>query len=359
MTMNEQAMNQHNNIDPATGLRKGSFGIGTYAAKPGGQAFPGLVLPDGRVANLSTRWRDTHEIFDDWERNFDALVDIAAKPSGEQHDFNLLQLLKPLSHPNLLCAGANYKTHVAQMLAKNHFNQHNRLKGESDEAFYQRNYAMMEKRAREGTPFFWTGLHSSLVGANSDVILPVLGEQPDWELELGVVVGKHQRYATVEQAQALVAGYVMVNDIGTVDIFRRTDIPWQYDWVSKHQPTFKPAGPFIVPAAFIRPDEALQIRLTLNGAVMQDWPSDDMIFGPAQILAYASERINLTPGDMLLTGSPPGNGMHHGQFMKDGDIMESSITGLGRQRNRCVKEVAPDHPLAFGLWKNAETATST
>ena len=89
--------------------------------------------------------------------------------------------------------------------------------------------------------------------------------------------------------------------------------------------------------------------------VMQDWPSDDMIFSPAQILAYASERVNLTPGDIVLTGSPPGNGMHHGgRFLRDGDVIESSISGLGRQRNRCVQEPRPARPLAFGLWKNTE-----
>lgn len=345
-------MEQLKDIHPATGLFKGSFGIGTYRTGDG-RSFPGLVHPDGRTVDLSARWHDTHEIFDDWQRNFDALVDIAAKPDAAQHDFAALKPLKPLAHPNLLCAGANYKTHVAQMLTKNKFNQHNRRPGESDADFYKRNYAMMERRAREGTPFFWTGLHSSLVGATDDVMLPVLGEQPDWELELAVVVGKHQRYASIEEAQSLIAGYAMVNDIGTVDIFRRTDIPWQYDWVSKHQPTFKVAGPFIVPAAFIQPNQSLRIKLTLNGEVMQDWPSDDMVFTPAQILAYASERIHLTPGDMQLSGSPPGNGMHHGRFMQDGDIIESSISGLGRQRNRCVKEKAPDRPLAFGLWNNA------
>ncbi|AOW12035.1 fumarylacetoacetate hydrolase family protein [Hydrogenophaga crassostreae] len=344
-------------INPATGLHEGTFGVGTFSAN--GKAFPGLVQPDGRLIDLSAKFHDTHEIFDDWARNFDVLVDIAAKPDAAQHDFSAVKALKPLAHPNLLCAGANYKTHSAQMLTKNKFNQHNRKAGESDEDFFKRNMELMERRAREGTPFFWTGLHSSLVGANDDVVLPVLGTQPDWELELGAVVAKHQRYATIEEAQSLIAGYVIVNDIGTVDIFRRTDIPWGYDWISKHQPSFKVAGPFIVPSAFFKPDHSFQIQLQLNGKMMQDWPSNDMIFSPAKMLAYASERINLTPGDTLITGSPPGNGMHHGTFLKDGDTMESSITGLGRQKNRCVQEATPDHPLAYGYWKNEEEKPKT
>jgi 2-keto-4-pentenoate hydratase/2-oxohepta-3-ene-1,7-dioic acid hydratase in catechol pathway len=343
-------MTQALDLHPATGLRAGSFGIATLAA--GDRAFPALVLPDGAVIDLGAEWTDTHALFAQWDRAFDRLVDLAAQPHRATATFADLRALPPLAHPNLLMAGANYKTHVAQMLTKNRFNQHNRLPGESDEAFYQRNYEMMERRAREGTPFFWTGLHSALVGADDDVVLPVLGEQPDWELELGVVVGRSARHASVEEAASLIAGYVIVNDLGTVDVFRRTDIPWGYDWVSKNQPTFKPCGPFIVPAAFVDRSAPMRIELRLNGEVMQDWPTDDMVFKPEQLLAYASERINLVPGDLLSTGSPPGNGMHHGRFLRDGDLIESTITGLGRQRNRCRAEARPDRPLAFGHWRN-------
>jgi 2-keto-4-pentenoate hydratase/2-oxohepta-3-ene-1,7-dioic acid hydratase in catechol pathway len=343
-------MTQTSDFHAATGLRSGSFGIATLAE--GEREFPALVLPDGAVLDLAAEVADTHALFADWPRWFDRLVDLAAQPHRAVASFAELRRLPPLAHPNLLMAGANYKTHVAQMLTKNRFNQHNRLPGESDEAFYQRNYEMMERRAREGTPFFWTGLHSSMAGADDDIVLPVLGEQPDWELELGVVIGRHARFASVEEAAGLIAGYTIVNDLGTVDIFRRTDIPWGYDWVGKHQPTFKPIGPFIVPAAFVDPAQEMRIELRLNGEVMQDWPTNDMVFNPPQLLAYASERVRLMPGDILSTGSPPGNGMHHGRFMQDGDLVESSITGLGRQTNRCRAESRPARGLAFGHWHN-------
>lgn len=336
--------------NPATGLREGTFGISTLADSS--RAFAAIVRPDGSVVDVSDQYRDTHAIFDEWDRSFDALSDIAAN-AASTGAFNSYRALSPLAHPNLLCSGANYKQHVAEMLTKNKFNQHNRHEGESDEDFFARNYAMMERRSREGTPFFWTGLHSSLVGANDDIILPVLGEQPDWELELGVVVARGGRYVSIDEAQQMIAGYVMVNDLGTVDIFRRTDIPWGYDWVGKHQPTFKPAGPFIVPAPFVNPED-LTITLRVNGNVMQDWPADDFIFSPAQVLTYASERVNLTPGDLLLMGSPPGNGMHHGRFLQDGDVVDSEITFLGRQRNRCVQEDIGSREPVFGHWKNAE-----
>ena len=335
--------------NPMTNLRQGTFGIGSFQSA--GRVFPALVHPDGSVADLSDRFRDTHEIFDGWQTSFPILSDLAAEAGRATLRVEDLRPRPPLAHPNLLMAGANYKTHVAQMLTKNKFNQHNRKPGETDEEFFQRNYEMMEQRAREGTPFFWTGLHSALVGANDDIVLPALGEQPDWELELGVVLGGTGRYLTPDEAPALIAGYMIVNDLGTVDIFRRPDVTWGYDWISKHQPTFKPAGPFIVPAQFVEIDENVRITLSVNGQVMQDWPVNDFVFTPAQLITYASERIRLQPGDLLCMGSPPGNGAHHGRFLQDGDVIDSAITFLGRQHNRCVAEDPHGRKPHFGLWK--------
>jgi 2-keto-4-pentenoate hydratase/2-oxohepta-3-ene-1,7-dioic acid hydratase in catechol pathway len=337
------------NTDAATGLLKGTFGIGTFAEAR--RAFPGLVRPDGAVIDLSDRYHDTHAIFDDWPRSFDALVDIAAK-SESNLALDNLRCLPPLAHPNILGSGSNYKQHVAEMMTKNKFNQHNRRSGETDEQFFQRNFEMMEVRQREGVPFLWAGMHSSLTGAYDDIILPFLGEQHDWELELGVVIGGSVRYATIEEAQALVAGYVVVNDLGSVDQFRRTDVAFQNDWIGKHQPTFKPSGPFIVPAPFLTLADEMRIKLRVNGEVKQDWPVTDMIFSPARILAYASERLHLMPGDLMITGSPPGNGGYWGQFLKDGDVIDGEITYLGRQRNRCVAEPMGNRRPMFGYWKN-------
>jgi 2,4-diketo-3-deoxy-L-fuconate hydrolase len=324
-------------FNSATGLAAGSFGLGTYSL-PGGTPFPGLVQPDGGVIDLSDRWPDTHAIFDDWDRSFDALVNTAAKDPGSDLRFADLHAHACLSHPNMLFTGSNYRQHVAEMMTHNKFNQHNRKPGESDEDFFQRNLADVDRRSREGMPFFWTGLHSSLAGANDDIPLPLIGEHPDWELELGVIVGKTGRYVKPEDADALIAGYVMVNDIGTVDEFRRTDVRFMFDWVSKHQPNFKPLGPFIVPKQFVD-FSRIRINLKLNGDVMQDWPVTDMIFSPEQVLSYASERVRLMPGDLLSTGSPPGNGAFHGnRWMRPGDVVESEMTFLGRQRNNVVPE---------------------
>ncbi len=324
-------------FNPATGLAEGSFGIGTFS-RPDSKPFPALVQPDGGVIDLSGQWYDTHAIFDDWDRNFDALVDIAAKDSGSDLRYETLHPHACLSHPNMLFAGSNYRQHVAEMMTHNKFNQENRKEGESDEDFFQRNLAEVDRRAREGMPFFWTGLHSSLCGAHDDVPLPLIGEHPDWEMELGVIVGKTGRYVKPEDAGDLIAGYVAINDLGTVDEFRRNDVRLMFDWLSKHQPNFKVLGPFIVPKQFVKFEE-LRIELKVSGQVMQDWPVTDMIFTPEQILSYASERIRLTPGDLLSTGSPPGNGAFHGnRWLRPGDVMEGSLNYLGRQRNNIVAE---------------------
>lgn len=338
------------NVHPATGLLTGTFGIGTFQHEA--RSFPGLVKPDGGVIDLSNAYYDTHAIFDDWSRNFDALVDLAAKQDGEL-DFAALRPLPPLAHPNLLCAGANYKQHVAEMMTYNDYNQHNRLPGESDADFFKRNYAYMEVRQRTGTPFVWTSLHSALIGANDEVPLPPVGSQHDWELELAVVVGRTERFATRAEAADLIAGYMVVNDIGSVDLARREDVHFEFDWISKHQPGFKPAGPFIVPAAFIKINDDIRVNLKVNGTIKQDWPVTDMIFGPADLLSYLSERVRLMPGDMVLTGSPPGNGRSHGHFLSDGDVIDSEITYLGRQRNRCASEDTRGRKQLFDFMKKA------
>jgi fumarylacetoacetase-like protein len=97
----------------------------------------------------------------------------------------------------------------------------------------------------------------------------------------------------------------------------------------------------IVPAEFVEDPMDLQITLRLNGDVMQDESSADMIFDVARLISYASDRVKLLPGDLLLTGSPAGNGTHWRRFLKEGDVIDASITRLGTQRNRCVAERLP------------------
>ena len=134
-----------------------------------------------------------------------------------------------------------------------------------------------------------------------------------------------------------VAGYTIVNDITTRDLVFRKDMKEiGTDWYrSKNAPGFLPTGPFLVPATAIDPAD-LAIRLELNGDTMQDSTTADLLFDVAALVSYASQTQPLLPGDLLLTGSPPGNGQHWKRFLRDGDVMTASIAGLGTQVVRCV-----------------------
>jgi 2,4-diketo-3-deoxy-L-fuconate hydrolase len=338
-------------IDAATGLRGDSFGFGTYDS--GGRSFPGLVRPDGSVIDLSGRFHDTHEILDDWERNFEVLVKLDAHPSGPILQFSELRPLPPLAHPNILGGGANYRRHVVEMLTHGPYSKRRRQEGESLEDAWRRNMAFVDKRAEYGMPVVFACLHSALCGANDDIVLPPVGKNHDWEMELAVVISRGERFATIDEAKSMIAGYMMFNDLASLDQFQRPDMPWQFDMFIKNQPTFKVAGPFIVPAQFVRRDE-LVIKLEVNGIEKQHWPVTDMIFNCEKLIVYASERARLMPGDVILTGSPPGNASLTGDFLKDGDLVTGSVTGLGRQRNRCVLErVREGRNPVFGAFSPA------
>lgn len=152
------------------------------------------------------------------------------------------------------------------------------------------------------------------------------------------MIGKPARNIPRERALEHVAGYTIANDLTTRDLVYRPDLQAiGTDWLrAKNAPTFLPTGPFIVPAAFVADPMDVTITLRLNGEVMQSASTEDMIFDVAALVSYVSRRVRLEPGDLLCTGSPAGNGMHHRRFLQAGDVIESEISGLGCQRNECV-----------------------
>jgi 2,4-didehydro-3-deoxy-L-rhamnonate hydrolase len=165
-------------------------------------------------------------------------------------------------------------------------------------------------------------------------------QQPDWELELAAVIGKTARRVSRNEALDYVAGYTIANDITARELVSRPDIPQLgMDWVaSKGAPTFLPIGPFLTPKAFVADPQALQVTLRLNGQVMQDESTADMIFSVARLIEFICAHVQLLPGDLILTGSPSGNGTHYNRFLRQGDFLEGEVTGLGCQRNPCVAE---------------------
>lgn len=199
---------------------------------------------------------------------------------------------------------------------------------------------VMDHRAAHGKPFVFQKLAAAVTGPLDTVVLPFDAREPDWELELAVVIGKPTRRVGREHALDYVAGYTIANDLTNREMLARPDVPAMgMDWLAgKSAPTFLPLGPYLVPAQFVADPQDLQITMKLNGKTMQDEFTADMIFPVARLIEYVSTQAQLMPGDVILTGSPAGNGTHYGRFIQPGDVLELTITGLGVQRNPCVAE---------------------
>ncbi len=196
----------------------------------------------------------------------------------------------------------------------------------------------MDRRAAEGTPYLFLGLPSSVTGPHDDVTIPAWTQTFDWELELAAVIGREAFRVDREHALDHVAAYTIANDLTARDQVFRRDMPEiGTDWFrGKNGPGFTPLGPWLVAARDVGDPGDLRIRLELNGEVMQDESTKDMLFDVAALIAAASEITPLRPGDLVLTGSPAGNGMALGRLLRDGDVMTGTIGSLGTQRTRVV-----------------------
>ena len=185
-------------------------------------------------------------------------------------------------------------------------------------------------------PVVFTKAISCLTGPNDTVIIPRGSEKTDWEVELGIVIGKAASY--VDQAEALdhVAGYVLINDVSERAFQTERGGTWDK---GKGCDTFGPVGPWIVTTDEVGDVQALDMWLDLNGKRMQTGNTKTMIFGVAEIVSYVSQFMTLEPGDLITTGTPPGVGL--GQkpepfYLKPGDVMELGIEKLGVQRQQVM-----------------------
>ena len=321
---------------PDAGL-PAAYALGTFAAG-GDRPFPGLVLDDGTVIDLSAAdpaFGSIRATLEDWDAAVPRLDEIYERRHGAQHRLEDLTVHAPVQPDQILQSGANYRKHVLDLAAAEG------ARGDmSAEEVRAEALRVMDQRLATGEPYLFLGAPSAMCGPNDDVVLPRDGDQHDWELELAVVIGRPARHVPVDRALDYVAGYTIANDLTTRDRVYRPDMgPLGTDWMrAKNAPTFLPTGPYIVPARFVKDWHDLRITLKLNGDVMQDESTADMLYGVPELLSYASSKVALRPGDLLLTGSPAGNGAHHGRFLAEGDVMESTVTGLGSQRNRCIAE---------------------
>ena len=185
-------------------------------------------------------------------------------------------------------------------------------------------------------PLLFSKSPNTLVGPDDDVVVPRGSTKLDWEVELGVVVGRRCSYlASREEAEAAIAGYLVVNDVSE----RAFQLERGGQWLKgKSAPTFNPAGPWLVTPDEIADLAALGMRLDVNGERRQDGSTSTMVFDPAEIVRYVSQFLVLEPGDLINTGTPHGVGMGMSppQYLRPGDVMELEIDGLGRQRQRVV-----------------------
>ncbi len=265
-----------------------------------GAERPGLLDGEGRIRDLSDVVMD----FAGPTVSNEALAELAAI------DAETLPLVAEpgrigacLAHvPNFFCIGLNYAKHAAE-----------------------------SGLDAPDEPILFSKASSALSGPNDPVFIPRGSHKTDWEVELGVVIGREASYVSEAEALSHVSGYCVVNDVSE----RSFQMDRGGQWIKgKSAPTFGPVGPWLVSADEVPDPQALGLSLTLNGEVMQDSTTADMIFSVARIISHLSQFMILQPGDIIATGTPSGVGMGQRpqRFLRSGDVMELTVEGLGTQR---------------------------
>ena len=181
-------------------------------------------------------------------------------------------------------------------------------------------------------PILFMKANSAITGPNDDVVMPRGSVKTDWEVVLGVVIGKAAKYVSEEEALEYVAGYCLCNDVSERHF--QTSLTGQWT-KGKSCDTFGPTGPWLVTRDEIEDPQNLDMWLDVNGKRMQTGNTKTMIFTVAQVISHLSQLFTLHPGDVISTGTPPGVGMGikpEPVYLRDGDVMELSIQGLGIQR---------------------------
>ena len=182
-------------------------------------------------------------------------------------------------------------------------------------------------------PIIFAKATSAIIGPNDNVEIPRKSVKSDWEVELGVVIGKEAKYISEDESQSHIAGYCVINDLSE----REFQIEHSGQWVKgKSCDTFGPIGPYLVTTDEIPDPQNLKLWLELNGKKMQDGSTNTMVYGVNFLVSYLSQFMSLQPGDIISTGTPPGvgMGMKPQVFLKPGDVMRLGIEGLGEQTQK-------------------------
>ena len=184
-------------------------------------------------------------------------------------------------------------------------------------------------------PLVFAKFTNAVIGPDEAIRIPPITSAVDYEAELAVVIGRAARNVAEADALDHVFGYTVFNDVSARDLQFDEGGQWSH---AKSLDTFAPLGPWIVTADEVPDPQALRVRTVLNGELMQDAATVDMIFGVAELIASLSQGMTLAPGDVIATGTPPGVGMAGSpqRFLADGDDVAVAVSGIGELRNRVV-----------------------
>jgi acylpyruvate hydrolase len=232
----------------------------------------------------------------------------AASSSGEMFALDELDYAPLVPRPEkIICVGLNYRNHILEM-------------GHDLPSY----------------PTLFAKFPPTLVGAHDDIVLPWVSDNVDWEVELAVIIGQPVRHADEAGAAAAVAGYSVLNDVSVRDWQNRTSQFLQ----GKCFEATTPVGPALVTTDDPAAREPFSIRCEVNGEVMQESDTSQLVFGVNELVRYISTAITLNPGDIIATGTPGGVG--HARkppvYLQDGDVLTTTIEGLGELRNTCRRE---------------------
>ena len=187
-------------------------------------------------------------------------------------------------------------------------------------------------------PIIFMKATSAISGPNDDLIIPRGSEKTDWEVELGIVIGRTAKYVSEADALDYVAGYCTIHDVSE----RAFQIERQGQWTKgKSCDTFGPTGPWLVTKDEVPDPQNLSMWLKVNGETMQDGSTKTMVYGVAHLVSYLSQFMSLQPGDIISTGTPPGvgMGMKPPRYLKPGDVIELGIDGLGTQKQTARADI--------------------
>ncbi|MBJ6132350.1 fumarylacetoacetate hydrolase family protein [Ochrobactrum sp. Q0168] len=272
-----------------------------------GQEKPGILDADGAIRDLSAHVSDLSgaALAPDALAKLGA-VDVNSLPKVEGNP-----RLGPCvaGTGKFICIGLNYADHAAE-----------------------------SGMAVPPEPVIFMKATSAIVGPNDDVLIPRGSEKTDWEVELGIVIGKTAKYVSEEDALDYVAGYCTLHDVSE----RAFQIERAGQWTKgKSCDTFGPTGPWLVTKDEVADPQNLKMWLTLNGETMQDGSTKTMVYGVRYLVSYLSQFMSLQPGDIISTGTPPGvgMGMKPPRYLKAGDVVELGIEGLGTQKQNVRADI--------------------